>query len=363
MGLGARPGHGREHHDQPAAAGAAAGRGVPRRRRAARQLAVGAGVPAVPGARARDRRRPRRAARAGGAQGRDGRAAAAAGRDDAVVGGGDPARRHRVPRGPARRGGARPAAGRAGRVHRRGQRAGEPEAAAAGLPRRAGRDRHRGGDLGDGRAAAGRERPARDQGPAPARRHLARPAVGAPGRAPGAAGHPRPLAPAGLGDGLARLRPPHRPVPRRPPDHRRPDPRRPARRLPRPLRPARQHLAGLARRPGPAARARPGRRGAVARRPGRPPHRLPARPVGAAGVDDGRVRSRRRGLPARAGAARPAGDDDARCSRSAHPRCRCSPSPGSWSPRSPPCSRPTPPPAPSRGAAARRPARPAQVAS
>ena len=139
----------REHHDQPAAAGAAAGRGVPRRRRAARHspwarafrlyLRLGLAIVVV-----RVVLHVLVGLKVGTVV-----LLPLPGRDHAVVGGRDPARRHGVPRGPARRGGARPAAGRAGRVHRRGQRAGQPEAAAAGLPRRAGRDRHRGGDLGD----------------------------------------------------------------------------------------------------------------------------------------------------------------------------------------------------------------------
>ena len=56
VAVGDRPGRGRQHDDQPAAAAARPGRRRPRRRRPARRRAVGPGLPALPVARPRRRR-------------------------------------------------------------------------------------------------------------------------------------------------------------------------------------------------------------------------------------------------------------------------------------------------------------------
>ena len=101
------------------------------------------------------------------------------------------------------------------RLHRRRQRPGQPQAAAAVAAVGAARDRVGRRRLGVGGAAAGRERAAGAAGPAAARRHQPRHPVGAVGRPAGARGHPRALAAPRRRDGLARLRPRRCRAPRR----------------------------------------------------------------------------------------------------------------------------------------------------
>ena len=172
-------------------------------------VAVGARVPALPVARPAHRRGAGRAARARRAQVRRHRAVHAARGDPAVVGGRHPARWHGLPRGAARRGRARPAAGGDHRLHRRRQRPGQPQAAAAVVARRrCTRSARPSWSSVSRRAAAGRERAAGAPGAAAARRHARAASASVPSRgAAGARGRPRALAAAGRRHGLARLRP------------------------------------------------------------------------------------------------------------------------------------------------------------
>ena len=159
---------------------------------------------------------------------------------------GHPARRPGLPpRSVLGRGLRRPAAGHADLPARRGQRAGQPQAAAAGVAGGAVRDRHRGRGRADGGAAAGRERAAGDAGrggcaATPARACGRCAAVAVPGarRTPSTARccWPRRWTRA------ATAAAPAVPAPAAP-HHGRADARRAARALPRPLRPARRDRA------------------------------------------------------------------------------------------------------------------------
>ena len=164
---------------------------------------------------------------------------------------------------------------------------------------------------------------------------------------------PRRWTRAATADRADRPRPPRR-------TDRRADPRRPARRLRRRLRPARRHLAGGSACPVLLARLvlavaglwLGGRRG--------PPHHLPARPVARSPewstAASGAVAA---AVPARAGTARPAGADDARCSRSVRPTLPLLAVAGILVGRAARRARRRPRRrSPARGAAARRPARP-----
>ena len=160
-----------------------------------------------------------------------------------------------------------------------------PKRALRVLPGRALRARRHDHRRGHRRAAARRERAARAPGAQAARRHRAGPAGGARHRDAGAARRARPLVPARGRDGLARLRP-----------HRRRRPRACAASPPRCCSPGcsgsasaptacstRRHR-GSSARPTLALGVALAAAGLVARRPARPAHALPARPVGVRGM-------------------------------------------------------------------------------
>ena len=139
---------------------------------------------------------------------------------------GRPARRPGLARGDAVGRGRRIAARHAHLLHRRRQRARQPEAGAPGAAGRALRARGRGRRLDQRGAAARRERATRRARPSAARRAQQGTPRAAQHRDPGARGRARTIAVAGRGDGLSRLRPLRSGHPHLAPDHRGADARR-----------------------------------------------------------------------------------------------------------------------------------------
>ncbi len=176
------------------------------RRAAQDRPAVGRVVPAVRRAGLLDHRGPgavpdrvRRRRRADGAVPAARDPAARRGRRDPAAGAGHP-------RGGAGRAVRRAAARDAGDLHRRRERAGQPQAAAPVAAAGAVRDRHRAGGGHHGAAAVRRQRPAGARRAGTPRRPGRPVRRAAPGRRAGARGRPRALAAAGGGDGRPRLR-------------------------------------------------------------------------------------------------------------------------------------------------------------
>ena len=297
--LGARPGHRRQPHHQPAGARPAHRRGRPGRVGPTQRRPVGQRLLRLPGRRAGRHRDPGRVPHRARRGVRWPRRVHAARGAAARRGGGDQHRWSGHRRGDPRRVLRRAPPGHHDHLPGGGQLARRPQAAAGVHTQRPLRGRIRDHRRPVGGAATGRERPAGRPRPPVARRGRPPHPLVPPGRRAGDDRRPRPLVDAGRSHGLPRLRT-HRRRPAGPTAlDRGPGARRARRSGDRHLRPARQHLA-----PGPR-RTHPGRRvGAGHRRlhPIRSPgqtHPLPPRPVAVRRVGRHRGRRVRRRGPVR----------------------------------------------------------------